>query len=70
MDLQSLLEPASDPAPCGPDLEYDPAFMALESDVQGKPEREIAGKIIEAVPPDWPQVKDAAVALCRRFPVY
>lgn len=66
MDLQSLLEPASDPAPCGPDLEYDPAFMALESEVQGKPEREIAGKIIEAVAPEWPRVKDAALALLAR----
>lgn len=66
MDLQSLLDAASDPAPCGPDLEYDAAFLALESEVQGKPEREIAGKIIEAVEPDWPRVRSAAEALLAR----
>ncbi|HUL67275.1 MAG TPA: type VI secretion system protein TssA [Burkholderiaceae bacterium] len=66
MDLQSLLNEAKDPAPCGPDLEYDPAFLALEAAVSGKPEQEIAGKVIAAVEPDWPRVRDEAVALLGR----
>ena len=30
IDLDQLLAEASDSPPCGPDLEYDPAFLELE----------------------------------------
>lgn len=66
MDLQHLLVDAAESPPCGPDLEYDPAFLALEAEVRGKPEREVAGTLIPAVEPDWPKVREQAQALLLR----
>lgn len=66
MDLQHLLSEATEAPPCGPDLEYDAAFMALDTAVQGKPEQEVGGTIVPAVEPDWPQVAQQAAALLSR----
>jgi type VI secretion system protein ImpA len=54
------LDDISADLPCGPDLEYDPAFLLLEQAVSGRPEEEYGETVIAPVPPDW----TAADALC------
>lgn len=66
MDLQALLNESAESPPCGPDLEYDPAFLALTVAARGKPEQDAAGTLIPAVEPDWPTVRDQAIALLGR----
>ena len=56
------LLPVSDDAPCGPDLEYDNEFLALNQAAAGKPETQFA----PAEPPDWRAVKSLAEALNAR----
>ena len=64
-DLESLLAPLTGDAPCGANLEYDPAFQALEEAAAGKPEREY-DKVYPAEPPDWPAVRELALGLAAR----
>ena len=45
LQLESLLAPISADAPCGPDLEYDPAFQAMLDAGAGKPERQYGDKV-------------------------
>ena len=65
-DLETLLAPLAADAPCGPDLEYDPAFQAMLEAGAGKPERQYGDKVYPAEPPDWPLVHDHAFELARR----
>jgi len=65
LDLESLLAPLPGDAPCGPNLEYDPAFQALEEAAAGKPERQY-DKVYPAEPPDWPAVRELALGLAAR----
>ncbi|CAM4084035.1 type VI secretion system protein TssA [Roseateles saccharophilus] len=52
--VESWLRPlADDSAPCGPDLEYDNAFLELTQAAQGKPESQFEA----AVPADWRDVR-------------
>lgn len=62
LDLEPLLSALEGDAPCGVDLEYDPAFLALLEAGAGKPETQWA----KAVPPEWPAVLDQALQLARR----
>ena len=66
LPVDQLLAPLGDDAPCGPDLEYDPAFMALEDLARGKPEQQFGDTVIPAEEPDWRQVFDGARALAER----
>ena len=63
MDLQPLLAAAAESPPGGPDLEYDPRFLALEEEARGKPEQVSGETVIAAVEPDWPKVREQAEAL-------
>lgn len=63
-DLDELLNDISTDVPCGEYLEYDPAYLALAKDIQGKPEDPITGEA--AQPPNWRDVKKAASALLQR----
>src|SRR5437763_4508133 len=65
-DLETLLAPLSADAPCGPDLEYDPAFQAMLEAGAGKPERQYGEKVYLAEPPDWPVVHEHAAQLAAR----
>ncbi len=65
-DPSALLAPVSDDAPCGPDLEYDPAFLELETLSRGKPEQQFGDTLISAEPPDWPKVRERAGELLGR----
>lgn len=63
LDVAHWLEPTAEEPPCGPDLEYDQRFLALERIGQIKPERESGGVITAAEEPDWREVRDAAEEL-------
>jgi type VI secretion system protein ImpA len=65
LDIESLLAPLAGDSTCGANLEYDPAFQALEEAAAGKPERQY-DKVYPAEPPDWPAVRELALALATR----
>ncbi len=66
MEIEALLAPISQDSPCGPDLEYDPDFMALEQACQGKPERQTGEIIVAAEEPNWIDMKQRAGTLFSR----
>lgn len=66
MDLDALLGPVAVQPPCGPNLEYDPEFQALEVAARGKDEQVIGDKRIPAVPPAWAEVRELAQRLFSR----
>jgi type VI secretion system protein ImpA len=61
--LDSLLAPVAADAPCGRDMEYEPAFLELQELARGKPEQSIGDKVKPAQEPAWPNVRTAAEAL-------
>ncbi len=63
IDVDALLAPVSESEPCGPDLEYDGAFLALEEAARGKPAQQFGDTIIPAEEPDWRTVQEAATTL-------
>lgn len=65
-DIEKLLAEFADGSPCGPDLEYDPQYIALESAARVKPEQQIGDTIIPAEQPDWGDVRQQAEALLSR----
>jgi type VI secretion system protein ImpA len=66
VDVDALVRELADGSPCGENLEYDPAFLELEQNVQGKPEVQYGSTITPAVPPEWKLVKQQALALFER----
>jgi type VI secretion system protein ImpA len=69
LPVEDLLAPLGSPddgAPCGADLEYDPAFLALEEAARGKPEQQFGDTVIAATEPDWRVVQEQATALAGR----
>jgi type VI secretion system protein ImpA len=66
LESELLLQPISPEEPCGPNLQYDPDFIELETIAQGKPEQQYGDTIIPAEPPEWKEVKRQALALHRR----
>ena len=54
IDVNRLLKPVTDAAPCGDNLEYDAAFGELERVAKGKEERRSGTEIIPAEEPKWP----------------
>ena len=61
--VAAWLQPLADAAaPCGPDLEYDNAFLALTLAASGKPESQFG----PAEPPDWPAARAGAEELLGR----
>jgi type VI secretion system protein ImpA len=65
-DLETLLQPVSADAPCGADLEYDPALAELERISQGKAEQQIGETIVAAEEPDWRAVQKKAMEVLPR----
>lgn len=66
LDVQALLAPISEERPCGDDLEYDAAFMALEDAARGKPEQQFGDTVIPAQDPDWRAMRQGALDLMNR----
>lgn len=70
--IADLLAPFEGDAPCGPDLEYDPAFLAMEEALRGKPAQERGREgepgymFVAAVEPDWRAVHEQALSLAGR----
>ncbi len=64
--VESLLKPISDSLPSGEDLEYDPAFMALEADSRPKAEQQFGDTVIAAVEPEWRTLVGSASELLAR----
>jgi type VI secretion system protein ImpA len=64
--VSKLLAPLSEESACGPDLEYDPAFNALETLSRGKPESQFGDTVIAAEEPDWNSVAADAIELLGR----
>lgn len=65
-DLVGLAVPLSEGNPCGDSVEYDADYLALEEEVQGKPEVEYGATLTQAIAPDWRQVKRLALPLAMR----
>jgi type VI secretion system protein ImpA len=63
IDIATVLKPVSAEAPCGPNLEYEPPFLALQELARGKPEQAIGDQIRPAQDPPWPAVREAAQKL-------
>ena len=66
IDIEELLSEIAADAPCGEDLEYDPAFAEMEKLAQETPERQYGDTVIPAEPPDWRSVRKAALTLSAR----
>ncbi|MEX3980852.1 type VI secretion system protein TssA [Paraburkholderia sp. EG287A] len=64
--IDTLLAPISADAPCGPDLEYDADFLALQRSAAGKPDEQYGETRIAAQPPAWRDVERIALALLAR----
>jgi type VI secretion system protein ImpA len=61
--IAGWLQPLPDEAaPCGPDLEYDNDFLALQQAAAGKPESQFGA----AEPPEWRDVSERAEGLLDR----
>ena len=65
-DLQLLLSPIQSDLLCGPNLEYDPDFLLLESMTEGRAEQQYGDAIIPAEEPDWLQTERQARQLLLR----
>lgn len=63
-DLSELLTDISADLPCGENLEYDNARIALDASIQGTPENQFTGE--KAQPPSWRDVQKEAMALLRK----
>ncbi|OQW67442.1 MAG: type VI secretion protein [Proteobacteria bacterium ST_bin11] len=64
VDLSGLLSEFSPDNPCGENLEYDNARVALDNDIQGTPENQFSGE--KALPPNWREVNKQAIALLQK----
>jgi type VI secretion system protein ImpA len=64
--VEELLHPIAEGEPSGSNLEYDPAFAALERAAQGKPEQRMGDAVVAAEPPDWSAVTTGCLELLRR----
>jgi type VI secretion system protein ImpA len=64
--LDRFLQPVAGEFPCGPELDYDGDFIALEQRMLGSPERQYGDTIIPAEPPDFSEVVNNALALLDR----
>ncbi|HEY0747832.1 MAG TPA: type VI secretion system protein TssA [Steroidobacteraceae bacterium] len=61
-----FVAPLEEGNPSGPNLEYDPDFMALDRAQQGRPEQVIGDSVKPAEDPDWQDVRERAESLMGR----
>ena len=66
MIRQEWLQPAADGPACGPNLEYDQEYLALEEAGRGRPEQQYGETVIPEQEPDWIEVVKRATALLDR----
>ncbi len=65
-DIEALLVPLGEATPSGPNLEYDPEFIALEQAAAPKAEKSMGESVIAGEEPDWESVAGRAEALLGR----
>jgi type VI secretion system protein ImpA len=63
IDVDALLKEISPDAPAGADVEFDPAYFALEKLAQGTPESVMGDEVRPAEEPEFAEVKKAALEL-------
>jgi len=61
-----FLEPLDEHAPCGPNLEYDPEFLALEGLAAPRTERAVGDTVKQAEEPEWREVARQAQQVAER----
>ncbi len=68
IDIDKLLSEISPDQPCGPDLEYDPDFIALMRDAEGTPPKFTPdGQLVEeGEDPNWRDIRTRCVAMFDR----
>lgn len=66
LNIDDLLNEISPDAPCGEDLEYDPAFVELELKAKGTPEQQIGDRVEPSQPPNWRELRKETLALLER----
>lgn len=66
MIRQEWLQPLAPEAPCGPNLEYEQDFLALEQAARGKEEQQYGKTVIPAEAPDWADIVNRASSLLDR----
>lgn len=66
IEIDTLLAEATEEPPCGPDLEYDAAYLELDQAARGKPEQQFGDTVIPAEEPAWGQVLNGASDLLKR----
>jgi type VI secretion system protein ImpA len=66
MSVEDWLTATDVEPPCGPELEYDEAFLEFQRASTGKPEQQYGDTIIPAEEPDWRQVERLAGSLLAR----
>jgi type VI secretion system protein ImpA len=64
--IEALLTGTEPSAPCGPNLEYDADFIALEQSAMGKPEQQYGDTVIPAQEPDWVAIERLSLGLFER----
>lgn len=65
-EYESFSKAISEELPSGVDLEYDPEFARMEKAAKGTPDQAFGSTVIEAQPPEWDVVRDAAMQLLTR----
>lgn len=63
---ETFLQPLDPDAPCGPNLEYDAAFLALETLAAPRAERAIGDSVKQAEAPEWRDVAKQAEDVATR----
>jgi type VI secretion system protein ImpA len=66
LDVEGMLLPVSDEEPCGPNLEYDPAYAELEAAGRGKREQQYGDTIIPGEEPNWREVRRLGIEMLAR----
>lgn len=64
--IEALLTGVEPDAPCGPNLEYDADYIALEQSAMGKPEQQYGDTVIPAEEPDWVDIERLSLGLFAR----
>jgi type VI secretion system protein ImpA len=66
ININELISEISQDAPCGDNLEYDPAFIELALAAKGKDAQTLGDSTIAAEPPVWSDVRNRATDLLGR----
>ncbi len=64
--IENYLEAISPDNVCGDNLEEEAEFIALETALEGKPERQIGDTLVEAEPPNWRKVQQQTESLLKQ----